>query len=83
MGADKKVPERSPQIESLAGELNDAVARAHALVVGANAIGGMAKLSPLGADHLRRLVLEPEAAVSDAHELTRTLETELRSRRSE
>jgi hypothetical protein len=74
MGAEDKIPDRYLEIESLVSELHDAIGRALALIVAASALSGMARVGPLGLDHLRRLVLEAESAMISAYEHSRRFE---------
>jgi hypothetical protein len=55
------------------GALHDSIARAHAIVVAASTIGGMATVSGRGVDLLRRLVLEAEGVIREARELAEDL----------
>jgi hypothetical protein len=55
-------------------QLHDAFARAHAIISGASAIGGMASVSGRGVDFLRRLVLEVEGVIREARELAEELQ---------
>jgi hypothetical protein len=53
--------------------LHDSIARAHAIVVAASTVGGMATVSGRGVDFLRRLVLEAEGVIREAREIAEEL----------